>query len=98
MAWPTLTVELGLTTSSTALVLGDATLGLVGTGTLGAVTWTDVTTDVVESSGVSLNRGSTRNQGPYFRYEAGSCQFTLLNRNGKWDPTTPPRAHTPRVA
>lgn len=87
MAWPTLTVELGLTTSSTALVLGDATLGLVGTGTLGAVTWTDVTTDVVESSGVSLNRGSTRNQGPYFRYEAGSCQFTLLNRNGKWDPT-----------
>jgi len=87
MAWPTPVVELGFTTSSTALLIGDATFGLIGTGTLGAVTWTDVTTDVVESDGVSLNRGSTRNQGPYFRYEAGSCQFTLLNRDGKWDPT-----------
>jgi len=87
MAWPTLAVELGFTASSAGLVIGDATLGKIGTGTLGAVTWTDVTADVVESGGVSLNRGSTRNQGPYFRYEAGSCQFTLLNRDGKWDPT-----------
>ena len=87
MTWPTLTVELGLTTSSTALILGDDTLGLLGTGTLGAVTWTDVTADVLEGDGVNINRGSTRNQGPYFRYESGSCQFTLLNRDGKWDPT-----------
>ena len=87
MAWPTLTVELGLTTSATALILGDNVLGLLGTGTLGAVTWTDVTSSVLEGEGVSLNRGSTRNQGPYFRYEAGACEFTLLNRNGEWDPT-----------
>ena len=87
MAWPTLVVELGLTTSSTSLILGDATRGQLGTGTLDATTWTDVTSSVLEGSGVSMNRGSTRNQGPYFRYEAGSCQFTLLNRNGAWDPT-----------
>lgn len=87
MAWPTLVVELGLTTSTTSLILGDGARGLLGTGTLDAVTWTDVTSSVLEGSGVSMNRGSTRNQGPYFRYEAGSCQFTLLNRNGNWDPT-----------
>lgn len=87
MAWPTLVVELGLTTSSTSLILGDATRGQLGTGTLDAVTWTDVTSSVLEGAGVSMNRGSTRNQGPYFRYEAGSCQFTLLNRDGAWDPT-----------
>ena len=87
MAWPTLVVEFGLTTSSSGFVIGDATLGLIGTGTLGAVTWTDVTSSVLEGSGVSMNRGSTRIQGPYFRYEAGSCQFTLLNRDGNWDPT-----------
>jgi hypothetical protein len=87
MAWPMLVVELGLTTSATALVLGDATRGQLGTGTLDAVAWTDVTSSVLEGAGVSMNRGSTRNQGPYFRYEAGNCQFTLLNRNGAWDPT-----------
>lgn len=87
MAWPTLVVELGLTTSTTSLILGDESRGLLGTGTLDAITWTDVTSSVLEGSGVSMNRGSTRNQGPYFRYEAGSCQFALLNRDGNWDPT-----------
>lgn len=87
MPWPTLTVELGLTTSTTSLVLGDTTRGQLGTGTLDAITWTDVTSSVLEADGVAMNRGSTRNQGPYFRYEAGSCQFTLLNRDGNWDPT-----------
>ncbi|MFM7062643.1 MAG: hypothetical protein ACKO04_04000 [Actinomycetes bacterium] len=87
MAWPTLVVELGLTTSTTSLILGNDPRGKLDTGTLDAVTWTDVTSSVVEAAGVSINRGSTRNQGPYFRYEAGSCQFKLLNRNGAWDPT-----------
>jgi len=87
MAWPSLAVELGLEVSSTALVLGDASSGLLGTGTLGRVDYTDVTASVLEASGVQLNRGSTRNQGPYFRYEAGTCQFTLDNRDGTWDPT-----------
>ena len=95
MSWPTLTVELGFTTSSSALILGDDTRGLLGTGTLGATTWTDVTADVLEGDGVSLNRGSTRNQGPYFRYEAGSCQFSLLNRDGKWDPTNTTGPYAP---
>lgn len=87
MAWPSLVVELGLETSSTALVLDDPVDGLLGTGTLGRVAFFDATSSVLESSGVQLNRGSTRNQGPYFRYEAGSCQFTLDNRDGDWDPT-----------
>jgi len=86
MAWPTIAVRLGTSATSSALILDDVAEGLLGTGTLGSVQFVDVTADVIESSGVSINRGSTRNAGPYFRYEAGSCQFSLNNLSGNYDP------------
>ena len=90
MAWPTLTVEIGTSSASDSFVLDDATDGKLDTGgELGddfGRTWVDITDAVRVSAGVTINRGSTRNAGPYFRYEAGALSLSLDNRDGEFDP------------
>jgi hypothetical protein len=94
--WPGIIVEAGFTPTApglagTALILGDATLGKLGTGTLAAGTiWTDIGgympdgTPIVQS--VSVTRSSTRQQGPLVTYEAGTCSATLGNADGRFSP------------
>ena len=91
MATPLFTVELGLASASDSFTLDltqlspatapavDAPLG----DDLGFV-WTDVTAYVLE--GLTFRRGSTRSQGPFWRYEAGSASFDLDNVDGRFDP------------
>lgn len=90
MAWPTLTVEIGTSSASDSFTLDDATDGKLDTGgTLGddfGRTWVDITSAVRVEAGVTINRGSTRNAGPYFRYEAGALNLSLDNRDGEFDP------------
>ena len=91
MATPLLTVELGLASASDSFTLDltqlspatspavDAPLG----DDLGYV-WTDVSDYVLE--GLTFRRGSTRSQGPFWRYEAGTATVTLDNLDGRFDP------------
>lgn len=88
-AWPYLQVFIGTSRESESLILDDAERGILDDATLGddlGFTWETVTNDVLDQ-GVSINRGSTRNQGPYFRYEAGTASFSLVNQDGRYDPT-----------
>jgi len=86
MAFPTAVISIGVSATTGGLILDDEDQGILGTNTLGTQLFTAITNDVLESDGVSINRGSTRNEGPYFRYEAGSCQFRLRNLDGIYDP------------
>lgn len=91
MATPLFTVELGLASSSSSFTLDltqlspatapavDAPLG----DDLGYV-WTDVSDYVLE--GLTFRRGSTRSQGPFWRYEVGTANVTLDNLDGRFDP------------
>ena len=89
MPYPSPVVQIGTSIGSGSLTLDDPTEGLLDTGTLGdalGYVWSDITADVRASQGVNINRGSTRGQGPYFRYEAGRASFSLDNRTGVYDP------------
>jgi len=87
---PTVKVEIGTSVGTTNFVLDDATLGKLDTGgTLGDVLGyelSDITDSVRLQSGIVINRGGTRNRGPYFRAETGMCSFALDNRDGDFDP------------
>jgi hypothetical protein len=94
--WPFLQVWIGTTRESESLVLDDPDRGVLDDATLGdnlGFVWDNVTDDVVDQ-GVSINRGSTRSQGPYFRFEAGAASFQLVNQGGKYDPTNSSSIYT----
>lgn len=66
------------------LVLDDATLGKLNTGTLG----TEVYADVEDwFQGGTVKRGVSRFDGIYGRAEAGTMQITLDNSDRRFDPT-----------
>ncbi|MGA1076458.1 MAG: hypothetical protein ACO307_15200, partial [Ilumatobacteraceae bacterium] len=88
-AWPYLQVFIGTSRESDSLILDDPDRGILDDATLGdnlGFAWESVA-NYVTDSGVVINRGSTRSQGPYFRYEAGRASFTLVNQDGAFDPT-----------
>ena len=95
MAWPSLTVRIATAVGANAFTLDDATLGRFADpptipgyplgDTFGKV-WSDITEDVRGDAGVSIVRGSTRQQGPAFIYEAGRLSFSLDDRSGDYDP------------
>lgn len=82
------TIEIGFpltSATSTDLFVGDATRGLIGTGTLAAEqSWVDVTPYV---SQWSTRRGSSRVDGPVLRYDPGVCTVLLDNSDRRFDPT-----------
>jgi hypothetical protein len=88
MTFPTVRLEANLTAADTGtlLHLGDATRGLLGTGTLGGTDsgFTDLASYLRR---VSTRRGSNRVEGPMIRYEAGTLQGTLRNEDRRFDPT-----------
>ena len=86
---PTALVQIGTAVGSGSLILDDAAEGLLDTAVLGdalGYVWADITAHLRAADGISINRGSTRNQGPYFRYEAGRASFVVDNRDGLFDP------------
>jgi len=87
---PSINVYIGTAVDSDNFTLDDATKGKLDTGgTLSAplgYTLSDITDSVRDGDGVTISRGGSRNQGPYFRAEAGTCSFTLDNRDGDFDP------------
>lgn len=86
-------VELGLVPTTGAFILGTSLLGGADVLTTG-YNWTNITAYVDQSS-LSWSHGATRSQGPWFRYEAGRCSFTLDdNDGGRFSPlnTTGPYA------
>lgn len=90
MSLPAVSVFIGTAVASNNLTLDHATKGKLDTGgTLGdalGYTLSDITVSVRDHAGISINRGATRNKGPYFRSQAGKCTFTLDNRDGDFDP------------
>ena len=94
--WPFLQVWIGTTREAESLILDDPDRGLLDNATLGdnlGFVWENITESIVDD-GVRINRGSTRSQGPYFRYEAGAATFRLVNQDGTFDPTTPSSIYT----
>ena len=95
MAWPSLMVRIATSAGAGAFTLDDTTFGRFAdpptvTGyplgdTFGKV-WSEITDDVRSDAGVNINRGSTRQQGPAFIYEAGRLSFSLDDRAGDYDP------------
>jgi hypothetical protein len=91
MGTPLFTVEIGLASATSSFTLDltqlspatapavDAPLG----DDLGYA-WTDVSDYVME--GLTFRRGSTRSQGPFWRYEAGTASIELDNLDGRFDP------------
>lgn len=94
MTWPTLTVRIATSAQADAFTLDDTDKGRLANpptvpgyklgDTFGKV-WSEVTDDVRSDVGVSITRGSTRQQGPYFVFEAGRLSFTLDDRSGDYD-------------
>jgi hypothetical protein len=85
--YPTIRVEAAFTVGGafgTALVLDNATTGLLDTGTLSAEVWTDIT---AYANSFSVRRGASRAEGPILRFEAGTCSITLDNADRRFDPT-----------
>lgn len=88
--YPDVAVEASFLTgasTSTYLELGDATRGLLGTGTLGPAggdVWTPISTYAMKAA---TRRGSTRVQSPLIRYEAGTATVDCLNTDRRFDPT-----------
>lgn len=91
MATPLFTVEIGLASATDFFTLD---LTQLSPATLPAVdaplgdelgyAWTDVSDYVME--GLTFRRGSTRSQGPFWRYESGSASIELDNVDGRFDP------------
>jgi len=95
MSWPSLRVRIATSAPSDAFTLDDATEGrLANPPTIPGYTlgdafgkvWTDVTDYVRSDAGVSINRGASRQRGPFFTFEAGTATFTLDDRSGDFDP------------
>lgn len=95
MTWPTLTVRIATSASTDAFTLDDDPRGelanlstddLYGLGDTFGRTWSDITTSVRSDAGIRINRGSTRQQGPFFVFESGQLQFELDDRSGDFDP------------
>ncbi|MET8265934.1 hypothetical protein ABZU92_18300 [Micromonospora arida] len=87
MTVPQLIVEIGFTAplTGTALHIGDASRGIIGTATLAP---TGLLTDVSEFvTQVTTRRGATRADGPYLRYEGGSATIRFRNDDRRFDPT-----------
>jgi len=95
MAWPTLRVRIATSAPSDAFTLDDATEGRLANpptipgyilGDAFGKVWTDITDYVRSDAGVVVNRGASRQRGPFFTYEAGSASFSLDDRSGDFDP------------
>lgn len=91
MATPLFTVEIGLASSSPWFTLDSTQLSPATSPAVDAplgedlgYAWTDITDHVLE--GLTFRRGSTRSQGPFWRYEAGTASITLDNLDGRFDP------------
>jgi hypothetical protein len=94
MATPYFTVELGLSATSSSFTLDSATKGQLSPASPGpdyplgddlGYTWTNIS-DYVLDDGFAFQRGSTRAQGPWWRYESGSASFAVDNLDGRFDP------------
>lgn len=95
MTWPTLSVRIATSAPVNAFTLDDATegrfadpptiTGYVLGDTFGKV-WSDVTDYVRADAGVVINRGASRQQGPYFVFESGQLALSLDDRTGDFDP------------
>lgn len=89
MSWPTVTVRISTPANSVSFTLDDNDDGKLDSDTLGdelALSWTDITDDVLHDPGIAIERGATRNEGPAFKYETGRCSFELDNDSGAYDP------------
>jgi hypothetical protein len=91
MATPLFTVEIGLASATSSFTLdltqlSPATAPAVDAplGSDQGYAWTDVSEYVME--GLTFRRGSTRSQGPFWRYEAGTASIELDNVDGRFDP------------
>ena len=91
MGTPLFTVEIGLASATSSFTLdltqlSPATAPAVDAplGSDQGYAWTDVSDYVLE--GLTFRRGSTRSQGPFWRYEAGSASIELDNLDGRFDP------------
>lgn len=86
---PTIYVEVGLAPDNPvqpggAFLLSDVTNGVLGTSTLGtSITWSSFSADVIS---FSINRPSTRVQGPLWNFGPGTCSILLDNSDGTYDP------------
>lgn len=88
---PVLSVEIGLASAVSAFTLDLSQLAPVTApaevdelGNDQGFNWVDISEWVLE--GVTFRRGSTRSQGPFWRYEAGTASLTLDNLDGRFDP------------
>ncbi len=88
MPLPQVIIEVGCSgpvAGGTALRLGDATYGLLGTNTLGgADLWVDVSRWV---RSWQFRRGASRGDQPTLRYEAGTATIELNNGDRRFDAT-----------
>ena len=90
MAAPTVRVRIGFTANE--FTLDDLVRGVLDTGQLGgAITYTDVTSDV---QSVSINRGRSRDTDSFF---AGSCSVRLLNNARKYENTNTSSPYYPGI-
>ena len=90
MAAPTVRVRIGFTANE--FTLDDLVRGVLDTGQLGgAVTYSDVTSDV---QSVSINRGRSRDTDSFF---AGSCSVRLLNNARKYENTNTSSPYSPGI-
>lgn len=86
---PQIIVEAGLNPDvpvmgSTTLLLNDATFGKLNTATLGtSIGWADISRWVIS---FTINRPSTRLQGPLWNYQAATLSVLLDNSDGRFDP------------
>ena len=91
MATPLFTVEIGLASATDFFTLDLTQLSPATSPAVDAplgdelgFAWTDVSDYVME--GLTFRRGSTRSQGPFWRYESGSASIELDNVDGRFDP------------
>ena len=90
MAAPTVRVRIGFTANE--FTLDDLVRGVLDTGQLGgAVTYSDVTSDV---QSVSISRGRSRDTDSFF---AGSCSVRLLNNARKYENTNTSSPYYPGI-
>lgn len=67
-----------------SFILDDPVKGVLDSGTLGlSSNWTDITSYV---RSFSINRSATREQGPLWTFQAGTCSIVLDNSTGDFDP------------
>jgi hypothetical protein len=91
MATPLFTVEIGLASATNYFTLDQTPLAPATApdvsdplGPDQGYAWVNITEYVLE--GLSFRRGSTRAQGPFWRYEVGTASILLDNLDGRFDP------------